>query len=292
MRSLLQEPLLHFLLLGVALFAADGFVNRVPKAQPGEIIVSAGQIEHLAARFARFQQRPPTTEELKGLIDQYVREEILSREAMKLGLDQHDPIIRRRLQQKMEFVATDLATADEPTEAELAAWLAQRPDNFREAPRFSFRHIYLSPDQRGDRFDAALAKLLADLKQDGAEADVQTLGDSFLLPHEFADASQSAIASQFGPEFAGQLAGVKTGEWTGPIRSGYGMHLVLLTARNESRLPALDEVRELVKRDVMSARRLETNRRFLDGLLAQYKVKVEWPKADFASTDKTMAQTP
>jgi hypothetical protein len=292
MRSLLHEPLLHFLLLGAALFAADGFVNRAPKVQPGEIIVSAGQIEHLAARFAQFRQRPPTTEELKGLIDQYVREEILSREAMKLGLDQNDAIIRRRLQQKMEFVATDLATADEPTEAELAAWLAQHPDDFRQEQRFSFRHIYLSPGKRGDRFDADLAKLLADLKQAGEQADVHTLGDSFLLPHAFADESQSAVAAQFGPEFVGQLARLQTGEWTGPIHSGYGVHLVLLTARTESYLPALDEVRELVKRDIMSERRLEANRRLLDGLLAQYKVKVEWPKADFVSADKTMAQTP
>jgi hypothetical protein len=292
MRSLLREPLLHFLLLGAALFAADGFFSRAPRAQPGEIIVSAGQIEHLAARFAQFQQRPPTTEELKGLIDQYVREEILSREAMKLGLDQHDAIIRRRLQQKMEFVATDLATADEPTEAELAAWLAEHPDDFRQEPRFSFRHIYLNPAKRGDRFDADLAQLLTDLKQDGAQANLRALGDSFLLPHEFADASPRAVAAQFGSEFAGQLARAKTGEWTGPIRSGYGVHFVLLTARTDSRLPALDEVRESVTRDVMSARRLEANRRFLDGLLAQYQVKVEWPKEDFVSADQTTGQTP
>ena len=292
MRSLLHEPLCHFLLLGAALFAAYGFFNRAPHAQPGEIIVSAGQIEHLAARFAQFRQRPPTTEEWQGVIDQYVREEILSREAMKLGLDQHDAIIRRRLQQKMEFVATDLATADEPTEAELAAWLAQHPDDFRQAQRFSFRHIYLNPTKRGEHFDADMAQLLADLQQDGAPADVQTLGDSFLLPPEFADEAHSAVAAQFGPEFAGQLARLQTGAWTGPIRSGYGVHLVLLTGRTESRLPALDEVRELVKRDVMRARRLEANRRFLDGLLAQYTVKIAWPKADVVSTDTTRAHTP
>jgi hypothetical protein len=291
-RPLLKEPLLHFLVLGAALFTAYGVFNRELPAPPGEIIVSAGQIEHLAARFAQFQQRPPTTEELKGLIDQYVREEVLSREAMKLGLDRDDSIIRRRLQQKMEFVATDLATADEPTEAELAAWLAEHPDDFRQGPRFSFRHIYLNPDKRGDRFDADLAQLLTDLQQDGTQADVQARGDRFLLPHEWADAPQRAVAAQFGPEFAGQLAGVKTGEWTGPIRSGYGVHLVLLTARTDSHLPPLDEVRESVTRDVMRARRLEANRRFLDGLLARYQVKVEWPKEDFVSADTTTGHTP
>ena len=144
-------------------------------------------------------------------------------------------VIRRHLQQKMEFVAADLATAEEPTEAELADWLAKHPDKFRHEPRFSFRHVYLSPDKHGDRFDSDAARLLADLKQAGAKADVRTLGDSFLLPHEFADASQSMVAAQFGPEFAKPLAELKTGEWTGPIRSGYGAHLVLLTARTEGR---------------------------------------------------------
>src|SRR5262245_13006659 len=148
MRSILKEPLLHFMLLGSALFAAYAFLNRAPNARPDEIIVRAGQIEHLAARFAQFQQRPPTAEELKGLIDQYVREEISSREAVKLGLDQDDSVIRRRLQQKLEFIATDLATADEPTESELADWLAKHPDNFRQPARYSFRHVYLSPERR------------------------------------------------------------------------------------------------------------------------------------------------
>src|SRR5262245_55195571 len=132
MNRIAKEPLLHFLLLGAALFAAYGFLNRSTQAQLGEVIVRAGQIEHMAARFAQFQQRAPTTEELKGLIDQYVREEVLSREAIKLGLDQNDAIIRRRLQQKMEFVATDLATVDEPSDAELTDWLANHPDIFRD----------------------------------------------------------------------------------------------------------------------------------------------------------------
>ncbi len=292
MRSLLKEPLLHFLLLGAALFGGYSFLNRNPKTQPTEVVVSAGQIERLTGTFTRFRQRPPTAEELKGLIDQYVREEILSREAVKLGLDQDDSVIRRRLQQKMEFVATDLATADEPSESELAAWLAKHPDNFRQQPRFSFRHVYLNPDKHGDRFDADVSKLLADLKQAGTKADAGALGDSFLLPHEYAGESQSAVAAQFGPDFAGQFDRLKAGEWTGPIRSGYGVHLVLLTARTESRLPPLPEVRELVKREMMNERRLEANRRFLDGLLAKYKVKVEWPKAALVSADRRVAKTP
>jgi len=190
----------------------------------------------------------------------------------------------------MEFVATDLATAEEPTEIELADWLAKHPDKFRHEPRFSFRHVYLSPDKHGDHFDADAAKLLSDLRQAGAQAVASTLGDSFLLPHEFADASQSMVAAQFGPDFAKPLADLKTGEWTGPIRSGYGAHLVLLTARTEGRLPALDEVHDFVRRDLLGERRLAANRLFLDDLLAQYKVKIEWPKEDSANAEKKLAK--
>jgi hypothetical protein len=292
MKQILREPLLHFLALGAALFAAYSYLHRGREATPGELVVSAGQIEHLAARFTQFQQRPPSKTELKGLIDQYVREEILSREAVKLGLDQDDTVIRRHLQQKMEFVATDLATAGEPNEAELADWLAQHPDKFRHEPQFTFRHVYLDPDKHGDRFEADAAKLLADLKQAGVKAESSTLGDSFLLPHEFVDVSQSVLAVQFGPEFTKPLAELKIGEWTGPIRSGYGAHLVLLTARSEGHLPALDEVRDFVRRDLVSERRQEVNRRFLEGLLSHYQVKIEWPREDSAATEKKLAKVP
>lgn len=292
MKQFLKEPLLQFVLLGAALFGAYGFINRTTNKPPGEIVVSAGQIEHLATTFSRFKQRPPTPEELQGLIDEYVREEALSREAINLGLDRDDTIIRRRLQQKMEFVANDLASANEPTEGELADWLAKHPDNFRQEERFSFRQVFISQEKRGARSEADISKLLKELKQAGPQVDVNKLGDSVLLPCEFAGASQSAIAAQFGSDFASQLTKLNVSEWTGPIRSGYGAHLVLLTARTESRSPVLDEVREQVKRDFMSERRLEGNRHFFDAVLTKYRVKIEWATADVVNGHKIVAKSP
>lgn len=292
MKRLVREPLFHFLLLGAALFAVYGFVNRDAKSRPDQVIVSAGQIEHLTTTFSQFHQRPPTAEELKGLIDQYVHEEILSREAVQLGLDRDDTVIRRRLQQKMEFVATDLATFEEPTEQELAEWLAQHPEKFREEPRFTFRHVFLSSDKHRGQLEADAARLLAQLQQSGEQTDSSQLSDSFLLPHEFSGEPQLSVASKFGPEFAAQLAKLKTSEWTGPIRSGFGVHLVLLAARTESHLPALAEVREVVMRDLANERRLEANRKFLAALLTRYEVKIEWPKADAAGGGITMAKKP
>jgi hypothetical protein len=279
MRSLVREPLLHFLLLGTALFAAYGWLDRA-EARPDEIVVGAGQIEHLAETFSRFQQRAPSADELKEQVDRYVREEILSREAVKLGLDQDDTVIRRRLQQKLEFIAADVTGAVEPTEDELAAWLAAHPDDYREEARLSFRQVCLIPDRHGDRLDADVAALLAALRQAGATAAIGALGDGVLLPQEIADASSGSVAAQFGQPFMAQLAGLPLGEWSGPVPSGYGVHAVLVTASSDGRLPALDDVRARVARDVLTDRRHRAEREFMDGLLTKYQVRIEWPEAD------------
>ncbi len=277
-RHLIREPLLHFLLVGAALFAGYALLNRGSRVRLSEIRVSGGQIDHLATRFSVFRQRPPTAAELKGLIDEHVREEILSREAVTLGLDRDDPIIRSRLKQKMEFIADDLTAAVEPTEAELAGYLAEHPHAFRSPTRFSFRHVYLDPGKHGGRLEADTALLLAQVKRQGSKADVTALGDSLLLPPEFAGAAESDVAAQFGPGFAEQIGRLKPGEWSGPIRSGYGLHLVLVTQRSEGRVPALNQVREAVRREWSHARRLEAKDRFYQELLRRYHVSIEWPQ--------------
>ncbi|MFH0342318.1 MAG: peptidyl-prolyl cis-trans isomerase [Chromatiales bacterium] len=289
MKRLLHEPLLHFLVLGAALFGVYAALNKNQAPSQEDIVVTSGQIKNLAATFAKVWQRPPTAIELKGQIDQYVKEEVLSREAVKLGLDQNDTVIRRRLQQKMEFIAEDFAAVREPTEAELADYLAKRPDQFAQDQRFTFRQVFLDPEKRGDQLKTDTATLLTELKQIGADADVSTLGDSFLLPREFADESRRGIASQFGKEFAIELAKLNPGEWSGPIQSGYGAHLVFVTRRTEGRLPALDEIREQVKRELLNARRLEANQKFLDNLLAKYRVTIQSPEVESKPEAKTTA---
>jgi hypothetical protein len=274
----LREPLLHFVLLGAALFGGYHLLNRRPQTDPQQIVVSPGQIEHMVTTFARTWQRPPNDDEVKGLIDQYVREEVFAREAMKLGLDQNDVIIRRRLQQKMEFIADDFAAGVEPTEEELAAYLAKHPDAFRQDQRLTFRQVYLNADKRGDKLAADAAQMLVELKAKGAQADASELGDPSLLPPSLADEPQRGIESSFGREFAVELAKLPVGEWCGPVPSGLGMHVVFIAQRTEGRVPALQEVRAQVEREWASERRTETNRKFLDELLKQYAVTIEWPK--------------
>jgi parvulin-like peptidyl-prolyl isomerase len=278
-KRFLHEPLFHFALLGGLLFAAYGSLQREPAADPQRIVVSRGRIEHLITPFERTWQRPPSDAERKALVDQYVREEVLSREAIKLGLEQGDTVIRRRLQQKLEFIAEDLAAAAEPTEADLAAYLAKHHDAFRQEQRLTFRHVYLNPEERGERLDADVATLLADLRAAGALADTSRLGDPTLLESVFRNESLRRVEASFGAEFTATLAGLPPGEWTGPVRSGLGTHLVLVEQRTEGRLATLDEVRPQVRREWQNARRVETNARFLETLLEQYEVSVEWPVA-------------
>jgi len=292
MKRILREPLVHFLLLGAGLFGAYAVLNRNQPAAQHQILVSAGQIATLAATFTRVWQRPPTAQELKGQIDQYVKEEMLSREAIALGLDKNDTVIRRRLQQKMEFIAEDFAAASDPTEAELEEYLGNRPDEFAEEPRFTFLQVFLSSDKRGDRLETDATQLLADLKKQGTDADIAELGDSTLLPQDLADASRRSVVSQFGSEFANALANLKPGEWGGPIQSGYGVHLVFVSRRTEGRVPALDEVREQVKRELMNERRQAANRKFLDALLNQYRVVIEWPKLETVTNSLTASLKP
>jgi len=287
-KRILKEPLLHFLLLGVGVFLAYGLMSRPSTSGArGKIVVTAGQVEHLAAGFTKAWQRPPTDAELKGLIDDWVREEIATREAMALGLDKDDTVIRRRLRQKLEFVSDDIATQAEPTDADLSAYLQTHPESFRVEPRFTFRQVYLDPAKHGQHLARDAARVLAQLRQAGASADLATLGDSFLLEHTFQSVPTSEIAKQFGEKFAVELGRLTPGEWQGPVASGYGVHLVLVGERIEGRLPTLAEARDTVRREWANAQRLDGSRRFYEEMLKRYTVTVE--NLDPPAGQKTLA---
>lgn len=279
MKRLLKEPLLHFLVVGALLFASYGLMNRRDAPEAEGIVVAQGKIENLRASFSRVWQRPPSSVELDGLIQDYIREEVLAREAKGLGLDRDDTVIRRRLRQKMEFVAGDLAGQGEPSEAELEEFLAKHPDLFRTEPRFTFQQIYLSADRRGDRLQQDAARLLAELNQAGAKTDLQKLGDPTLLSPELADVPAVEVTREFGEEFTRQLAKIPTGRWHGPVISGYGAHLVWMEDRKDGRIPELAEVREQIAREWADTRRREGNEHFYQDLLKRYAVTIEQPPA-------------
>ena len=198
MKQILKEPLLHFLLLGAAMFATYSLVSKRSSGEPGKIVITQGQVAAMEVGFTRTWQRPPTREELEGLLRDRVQEEVYCREAMALGLDKDDTIIRRRLRQKMEFVTDDVAALAEPTDDELSAFLKSHADTFRVQRQFTFSHVYLNPSRHGENLERDSAQLFVQLRQAGGKADVLALGDPFLLEHRFEAVPASEVAKQFG----------------------------------------------------------------------------------------------
>jgi hypothetical protein len=270
----LREPLLHFLVLGVAIFAVFNVFG--PKGEPkASIVVTQGIIDGQIANFSRTWLRPPTPEEVDELIRQHVREEVYYREGMALGLDRDDTVIRRRLQQKLEFVAEAQGMATGPTDDDLSAYLDRHRDAYRTDARISFVHVFLSTERRGDKVTQDAARLLAALRAGNTGDDPTAIGDPTMLEPQFEDAPIRDIAAQFGDGFASELARLPVGQWQGPITSSYGVHLVLVSARTEGRAPALEEVRDAVRRDWLNEQRIAANEKFYQSLLQRYTVTIE-----------------
>jgi hypothetical protein len=281
LKSILREPLVHFLLLGAALFALDAWL-RPTAATPAntEIVVSEARIRNLAQNFRRTWQRPPTREELDGLVESHVREEVFYREALALGLDRDDAIIRRRLQQKIEFISEEAAALAQPTDEELNAYMKANADAFRVEPRVTFSQIYLDPRKRSSTLDADAKRLLAALNSGSASQDPARLGDRLMmLEPRYEGESKTELARLFGNEFAEALVKQPVGQWAGPIASGYGVHLVKVESLVAGGLPELAAVRPLVEREWANAKRQELSKVFYEKLRAKYAIKVWVPEA-------------
>jgi peptidyl-prolyl cis-trans isomerase C len=279
-RRLLCEPLLHFLVLGLLLFGIYSALNRGPAQGPksNQIELTLDDLRQLQIAFAAKWQRAPTPEEMVGLVESRVREEILYREALALGLDKDDTIVKRRMAQKMEFLAQDVSATREPTAIELKAWFEKNPRRFTQSGRVTFRHLYFSPDRRGARAhdEAAMAlEKLAGKPENWPRA--ASLADPFMFQDYLADRSPEQIAKDFGPAFATTLFDQKPGAWRGPIESGYGWHLVFVDSLTPGRVPALEEVEPDVKTAWLAEQREESWRKAYDTMRAKYEVMLPAP---------------
>jgi hypothetical protein len=204
-----------------------------------------------------------------------------------MGLDRDDPIIRRRLQQKLAFVTDDVAAVAEPTNAELADYLKTHAASFGVDRRVTFSQVYLDPNKQGEHLASNANELLTQLRQQGRGADLSSLGDPFLLEHRFLATPDMEIAKQFGGKFAAKVANAPIGQWFGPVESGYGTHLVFVEERTEGRQPELADVRDAVRREWTNTRRLESNEKFFQNLLKHYEVVIE--RIDPAKADQKLA---
>ncbi len=282
--ALLREPLFQFLVLGAAVFGLFHLVDKEKAEAPARIVISSARIANLADGFARTWRRPPGKEELQGLVDDYIRDEVFYREGRAAGLDRDDVIIRRRVRQKMEFLAEDIS-APEPGEEQLAAYLKANPERFRTEDRLTFQQVFLSAARRGRAIDDDSKQVANALDRAEAAVDKTALGDPFLLGEEFQAVSQSEVASLFGESFAKRISAMEAGRWQGPITSSFGQHFVYIGERISGRLPPLDAVREAVRREWSNARRLEAEQKLYGSLRERYEIVVETQPAKSAQIE-------
>ena len=268
MQRLLREPFLHFLLLGALLFAAYGWLNASGFAARDEILVSRSQVDGLVMQFERVWQRPPTGTEKQALIDGWVRDEVFYREALAMRLEQDDPVVRRRMSQKIQFIVDSGAPAA-ATDVELQAWLQEHADKYRLEPTYALRQVHFDPSKHGERVESVIAAA-----RRGLEAGRTVSGDPTMLPEQL-EGDTTEVARQFGPEFAEGLHALPVGTWQGPVRSAFGVHLVRIERRTEGRAATLAEARPEVARDFMQARTQAANDAAYQRLRAKYAVRIE-----------------
>jgi peptidyl-prolyl cis-trans isomerase C len=281
MTSLLREPLLHFLLIGAVLFGLYGLAppgHQTAVAPSKEIRLSLDEINQLTQLFHSQWRREPTPQELQRLVEAKVEQEILYREALAMGLDKNDEIVKRRMAQKMQFLAEDVAAAREPTTAELKTWLDANSAKFAQPPRLSLRHLYFSPDRRGARAQDDARQALAKLA--GQPVDTQAaaaLADPFMFQEYYRDRSPEFLGKEFGAPFALAVARLPPGSWQGPIESGFGWHLVFVDTLVAGRVPAFEEVEADVRAAWLREQKALAWERSYKTMRAGYTVLVPGP---------------
>lgn len=269
-----REPLVHFLFLGAALFGLYSLRRaETTDSGPGvRIEISRADIEHFRQVWQRQWQRPPTDEELSGLIDAHVREEVHFREALALGLDRDDVIVRRRLAQKFEFLTEDLLSPPDASPEQLADYVRRHGERYESPARVTFSHVYFSAGRRDHAEDDA-RRALKELRA-GAATSVAPMGDPFLMDHAFTDKSIVELGHEFGATFADAVWEADTGVWTGPVRSSFGWHLIRLSGRTVPRAPDLAEIEDRVRRDWTAEARRRMDEELFARMRSRYEVVV------------------
>jgi len=273
--KIFRDPITHFVLIGLLLVGLNHFWNAWQGERGRTIVVSAPEIKRLEKIWAGTAGRLPTGEDRQQIIDQYVQEEALVREAQRLGLGDGDTIIRRRLAQKMDFLVGDRASAGDPADAELERWFEDHRDRFAAPEMRSFTHVYFSPEQHGAGIEAAAQAALARLR---SGTDWKSLGDPFIQKRSYAAVPEREVARLFGPDFAKEIFKLGAGDWSEPIGSAFGLHLVRIEAIDSAAQARFEPIRAEVLAAWQEEQRADAKRAALDELIGKYDVVVEAEK--------------
>jgi hypothetical protein len=272
--TLLREPLFHFLLIGAVFFFIFSQMNTGEDKDSPQIIITQAKIEALANAFAKAKGRLPTPQEMKKQLEYDIREQVLYREAMAMGLDKDDMIIRRRLTQKMKYLFNDLSVVTKPSEEELKKFVAEHPSKFMIPATISFAQVYFEPSEHEKTLVEDANVLLEKLRITTLKESIG-LGDRSLLPYDFRNERKTDIDSMFGKEFTKQAFSSPTNTWEGPFESAYGVHLIYIHERIEDHLPPLSDIRERVEREWTSLKQQEVNEIFYQSLYQRYEIIVD-----------------
>jgi hypothetical protein len=279
MKKILAEPLFHFLIIGAILFGIFDVFQDSGGNSREKIVISESDINFLQANFTRTWQREPTVRELEGLVKDKIREEIAYREALAMGLDKDDAYIKRRLRMKLELLFEDIDSLAQPTDKELGEFLEQNRNKFREETQIGFSQVFLDAEKHKNTLKSDVESLLTSLNQGGADIDLEAYGDLTMLPKTFSRTPASIIDGQFGAGFTERLDKGDIGTWQGPVRSGYGYHLVLVREYQTASNPELSEIKPLVKREYTAKRRKEFTENAYKQLEQKYEI-VRQPAAN------------
>jgi parvulin-like peptidyl-prolyl isomerase len=288
MLRLLREPLVHFFVIGAVLFGLYSLTQagRTATAPPKEIRLTQDELSQLVLMHESQWRRPPTVQELDRLVENKIQQEILYREALAMGLDKDDEIVKRRMAQKMQFLAEDVAAAREPTRAELEGWFEANRAMFAQPPRLGFRHLYFSPDRRGARARDDAAKALDALAGQPLDAEIAgSLADRFMFQDYYRDRAPEYLGKEFGPRFALAVAELAPGSWQGPIESGYGWHLVFVDSVIPGHVPAFEEIEPDVRTAWLGEQKAEAWRKAYEELRASYTVLLPAPPETASTSD-------
>ncbi|MBD0824912.1 peptidyl-prolyl cis-trans isomerase [Aestuariibaculum marinum] len=272
MKKLIKEPLLHFFVLGALLFAIYSLVNK--NTDEEEIIIDNSDIEHMIELWQMQWQRPPSEDELQDLINKYVDQEVMYREALRLNLDHNDEIVKRRLAQKMEFLGNDLTTLVAPaTDKNLKAYFEKHKENYATDYNYTLHQVIFTADNHKN--PVAKANNVLDTYDVSSSESLKEVGDKFPLPYTYSNVDAFYLNRELDENFTKQLSSLRIGEWSGPIMSGFGVHLIYIEKKDNPRIPEFASVKKQVQRDYEYQMVLDSKNAILKELKQKYKINIE-----------------
>ena len=275
-KSILKEPVFHFLLIGSLLFVTYQSFNNYLNRDKHVIVVNNDEIQMLEQSWEMRWNRPPTAQEREGMINGEVREMVLYRTAIEMGLDKQDRVTRRRLAQQVELLGAGMIQSPQPSEADLVKYYEDHKEEFRNPETVTITQIFFDPDKRGDAtLDDANAALNSLNLQNDPNGNFSAIGDAFMLPKYFPNKTEMEIRRQFGTGFTQSVFELEAGKWHGPVLSGYGTHLVFVHNHEINELPDYTMVRDYLRDEWMAQRKTELEEQYIEGLMARYVVVIE-----------------